>query len=78
MMEVSRQLQAPAALTSGEEPRTPIRHESGWDRQQVWARWVTDISRLCQKSKPDSSVVQPVALSRYIDGAINQNSSNAF
>jgi hypothetical protein len=38
-MEVSGQLQAPAALFPGKEPLVPIRYEAGWAPEPIWMRW---------------------------------------
>jgi len=38
-MEESGQIQAPAALSSEEQPPLPIRYETGRAPQPVWTRW---------------------------------------
>jgi hypothetical protein len=38
-MEVSGQLNAPAALRLGKELLLPIGYDSGWTPEPVWARW---------------------------------------
>jgi hypothetical protein len=38
-MEMSGQLQAPAALLPEKEPLVPIRLEAGWAQEPVWTLW---------------------------------------
>jgi hypothetical protein len=38
-MEVSGQLHAPAALSSGKGAMVPIGQEAGWAPEPVWTRW---------------------------------------
>jgi hypothetical protein len=38
-MEVSGQLQAPAALPPGKEPPVPFGEEAGWAPEPVWTQW---------------------------------------
>jgi hypothetical protein len=38
-MEVSGQLQAPAALPPGKKLLVPIGYEAGWGPEPFWTRW---------------------------------------
>jgi hypothetical protein len=59
-MEVSGQLQAPAALPTGEEPLVPIRREAGWAPEPFWTRWWTEMF-------PYNKIKEDLSIFRFIE-----------
>jgi hypothetical protein len=64
-MEVSGQLQAPAALTPWKEPQVPIVYEAGWAPESVWKLWRREsfLVPFGNWSPTDHSVAIPIDLS---------------
>jgi hypothetical protein len=61
-MDLSGQLHAPAALSTGNQPPVSTAQEAGWVPEPVWTLWRREKSFApAWESKPDSSAVQPVA-----------------
>jgi hypothetical protein len=60
-MEVSGQLDAPAALPPWKEPLVRVEQEAGWAVQPVWTTWKREHFLTYRYSNSDPSVVQPKA-----------------